>query len=99
LGINCLLADGSIFGAKAPVTNIWEKIEIPLSAFKTTAALLLPNPYPRFLPLQRFSNGAAQNLQISGAEFLQVLCERPAVQLEAEQTAAEFEIESIYLKK
>lgn len=33
------------------VNNSWEPIEIPLSSLKSGAALLLPRPYPGFLPL------------------------------------------------
>jgi len=50
VGINLVLADGNSYGARVEINNSWQEHQIPLSAFLINDALLLPNPYPRFLP-------------------------------------------------
>lgn len=42
---------GAAWVATVDVKSSWQPVEIPLSSLQPSAALLLPRPYPGFLPL------------------------------------------------
>ena len=49
IGVKLLMSDGKSFAAKVKISAEWQEKIIPLSAFRGGPALLLPDPYPRFL--------------------------------------------------
>lgn len=53
IGIVFVLADGTCYGADAEIKKDWQVTEIPLSAFRSRSALMLPDSYPLFLPKVR----------------------------------------------
>ena len=63
--------DASAYGASANFTDQFKNIEIPLSAFKPDSSLLLPRPYPGFLPLW-FKASSFSGLNISKLDKLQL---------------------------
>jgi len=63
--------DASGYGASAGLTDQFKSIEIPLSAFQPDSSLLLPRPYPDFLPLW-FKASSFSGLNISKLDKLQV---------------------------
>jgi hypothetical protein len=51
LRIALIQTNASAYAAKAELNNEWKTIEMPLSDLKPDSCLLLPRPYPGFLPL------------------------------------------------
>lgn len=65
--------DGMSFSANMDAGNEWTNSTIPFSALQPDSCLLLPRPYPGFLPLW-FRAGAAGSFYLPDAEKLQVIC-------------------------
>jgi hypothetical protein len=63
--------DAVAFGTTITLNNELQEIEIPFSALKQDSALLLPRPYPGFLPLW-FKAGTTAAFNIADAEKLQI---------------------------
>jgi len=42
--------DGTVWGAPIALTDTWEEVTIPLSTLRRVPLVLLPRPYPQFLP-------------------------------------------------
>jgi hypothetical protein len=83
--IGLLTANGLFFAAEGVLSNQFTTIEIPLSSLKPDSQILLPRPYPGFLPLYG-QTASAQSFKLATAESLQLT------------TNSRLEIESIYLK-
>jgi hypothetical protein len=49
IGIHFVMSDGKSFASKVKISTEWQECRVPLSAFHGGPALLLPDPYPRFL--------------------------------------------------
>ena len=92
-GVRVALIDqaGVTYTAQVPVDTIGKEISIPLSSFKIDASLLLPRPYPGFLPLW-FSASATHVLDISKLDKLEL-------SFTAVDKGASIDVESIYLSK
>ncbi len=63
--------DGSSYAVTIKLNNTFQNIVIPLSDFKKDSALLLPRPYPGFLPLH-FRANTGNLFNIVNAEKLEV---------------------------
>jgi hypothetical protein len=50
IGIHLLMGNGKSFAAKMEISKDWHERKIPISSFHSSAALVLPDFYPRFLP-------------------------------------------------
>ncbi len=64
-------SDASTYSASVDLTDQFKNIEIPLSSFKPDSSLLLPRPYPGFLPLW-FKASSFNGLNISKLDKLEV---------------------------
>lgn len=89
--ITLITKDAFAFSAEIKPTNQWTEIKIPINNLRTDSLLLLPRPYPGFLPLWFKANGTAA-FRIEDAEKLQVICI-------GEGKAAGLEVSSIWLEK
>jgi hypothetical protein len=69
----------------------WTEIKIPLSSLQSDSCLLLPRPFPGFLPLW-FKADATGNLNVADTEKLQIVCY-------GEGKPVDFEIASVWLEK
>jgi hypothetical protein len=63
--------DASAYAASVGLTDQFKNIEVPLSAFKPDSSLLLPRPYPGFLPLW-FKASSFSGLDISKLDKLEI---------------------------
>ena len=61
--------DASTYSASVDLASAFKNIEIPLSSFKPDSSLLLPRPYPGFLPLW-FKASSFSGLSISKLDKL-----------------------------
>ncbi|HEX8505648.1 MAG TPA: membrane or secreted protein, partial [Hymenobacter sp.] len=64
--------DAVAYAAPLPLTAEMQDVRIPLSAFQPAALLLVPRPYPGFLPLQHKAS-TTPGLKLPDAEVLQVV--------------------------
>jgi len=71
LKITLLNSDASAYSAPVELTDQFKNTEIPLSAFKPDSSLLLPRPYPGFLPLW-FKASSFGGLDISKLDKLEI---------------------------
>jgi len=63
--------DAAAHSAVVTLDNTFKDIEIPLSDFKADASILLPRPYPGFMPLW-FKASSAASLRLNNTEKLEV---------------------------
>jgi hypothetical protein len=80
------------FATTLSLTSEWKVLIIPLNSLKRSSFLLLPRPYPGFLPLRFTSTGTAP-LNIADAERLEITFGEGAT------TPLSIEVESIQLQK
>ncbi len=92
-----MTADASSLSSSITLTKEFEDIEVPLKSLSPDAALLLPRPYPGFLPLT-FTGAPTTNLDLLSAERLEITIgsDMRADQLSKPQG---LEVEGIWLKK
>ena len=83
--------DALCFSATINAGSEWSEIKIPLSSLQLDSSLLLPRPYPGFLPLW-FKANAAGSFSLPDAEKLQIVCY-------GEGKSADIEIASAWLEK
>ena len=84
-------------GADAYATTLslspeWKEIEIPFASLQRSSFLLLPRPYPGFLPL-RFTSPGSKQLNIADAERLEITFGEGAM------ATVSIEVESVRLEK
>ncbi|MFC7669793.1 hypothetical protein ACFQT0_22280 [Hymenobacter humi] len=70
--VTLMTKDAVAYSAPLPLGAELQDVRIPLSAFRPDALLLVPRPYPGFLPLQ-YQSGSKVELKLSEAEVLQVV--------------------------
>ncbi|QNH60957.1 cellulase family glycosylhydrolase [Hymenobacter sediminicola] len=87
--------DAEAYVADVDLPAEMQEVRVPLTAFRPGAQLLLPRPYPSFLPLSFQANGPVA-LPLAQAEVLQVLL-GPAAQSAADARPF-LDLESIYLR-
>jgi hypothetical protein len=83
--------DALNFSTIINATNQWTDIAIPLSSLQLDSCLILPRPYPGFLPLW-FKADATGRFNVQDAEKMQVICY-------GENKPADLEIASAWLEK
>ena len=89
--LTLMTSDAFAFSTDIKTGSQWTEIRIPLTSLRIDSMMLLPRPYPGFLPLWFKAAGEA-NFRIEDAEKLQLICI-------GEGKAAGLEIASIYLEK
>jgi hypothetical protein len=89
--LSLITNDALCFSAGINAGSEWSEIKIPLSSLQPDSFLLLPRPYPGFLPLW-FKADATANFNIVDAEKLQIICY-------GESKLADIEIASVWLEK
>jgi len=82
---------GVAYAAQVPIDTTAKEISIPLSMFKKDSSLLLPRPYPGFLPLW-FTAAGTHALAISKLDKLELL-------FTADEKGGSIDVETIYLSK
>ncbi len=92
-----ILNNGSSYAVYTKLNDTFQNIEIPLSDFKKDSALLLPRPYPGFLPLY-FKANTDSLFNIVNAEKLEVSFGYETPQIDPGKTRS-LEIGSVWLKK
>lgn len=70
--ITLVMRDATAFSARVILDTAFGEKAIPLEAFKASSFLLLPRPYPGFLPLW-FRTAAASPMRVSDVEKVQLL--------------------------
>jgi hypothetical protein len=88
--------DGSGYSAIVELTDQYQNIEIPLSAFKPDSRLLLPRPYPDFQPLW-FKAASFSGLNISKLDKLEATAGN-GLSADRYNKPFGFEIESVLLE-
>jgi hypothetical protein len=87
--------DAVSFAGMVTLSSDFRDIEIPVNSLQKDSLLLLPRPYPDFLPLW-FNPSGQQAFSLDGAERLQVTIDPGAM---GPGAAYGMEVESVWLKK
>jgi hypothetical protein len=91
--ITLITANADAYSTSVSLTQSWQEIQIPLTSLQKDDFLLLPRPYPGFLPL-KFKSSGATPFNILEAEKLEISFGDAAA-----STPMTIEVESVYLKK
>jgi hypothetical protein len=91
-------SNGSSMSAFITVTNTFQDIEIPLNTFISDGALLMPRPYPGFLPLVFKGPSSPGGLKLSEAEKIELTIGSGLSPSDLKQPYT-LDIECIWLKK
>jgi hypothetical protein len=94
VSLNLITAFGDAFSYIAFLDTSMKIIKLPLKNLVKGSNVLLPRPYPRFMPLH-FKSSSAKAFDITEAERLEVLFSSAG----KERKPTAIEIESIYLSK
>jgi len=89
--LSLITNDALCFSGNINATSEWMDIKIPLNSLQPDSFLLLPRPFPGFLPLW-FKSSATGNLNIADAEKMQIICY-------GEGKQADIEVAAIWLEK
>jgi hypothetical protein len=89
--VGLITNDALCFSTNIVTGNEWKEIRIPLSSLQPDSCLLLPRPYPGFLPLW-FKANTTGGFYLQDAEKIQVVCY-------GEGKPADLEIASAWLEK
>jgi hypothetical protein len=91
--------DGTVWGAAVDLTDTWAEVTMPLSTLRRVPLVLLPRPYPQFLPYF-FESAAAGHApdpaQLDGLQFSMSANLSSAATLEG---AHGFEVERVVLDR
>jgi hypothetical protein len=90
--ISLITTTADAYAASISLTSKWKKIELPFSSLQKSSFLLLPRPYPGFLPL-RFTSTGTTPFNIADAERLEITFGDGA------SSQISIEVESIQLQK
>ncbi|HYO23048.1 MAG TPA: membrane or secreted protein, partial [Flavisolibacter sp.] len=92
--LSLITTKADAFAAAVSLTTEWRDIEIPLTGLQKDSFLLLPRPYPGFLPL-RFSSNATSPLLLQDAERIEISFGEGVTS----SAPLSIEVASVYLKK
>ncbi|PAU95598.1 membrane or secreted protein [Aliifodinibius salipaludis] len=92
-----VLQDGTSYSAEIESSNEFETSKVPFSEFKQDPMMLLPRPYPTFLPLwfKAEVDGTLNPTDIEEIQFMFV----PADENEVVKENTSFAIESVWIEK
>jgi hypothetical protein len=91
-------ADALSYSGEITISDRFQEIALPLNGLAPDSALLLPRPYPGFLPLYFISTTKAVPFKLAEAERLQVVAGYDISPADLNKPFA-VEIESIWLEK
>lgn len=89
--------NGFAYSSVVMLTDTFRNIEIPFARFLPDSSLLLPRPYPGFIPLWSANTPDYSLLNFSDCERIQVVVE--AASLEESEKSVSIEVASIAAKK
>jgi hypothetical protein len=92
LKIALITAQADAWSVTVPLTREWKEIEIPLNSLQTDSFLLLPRPYPGFLPL-RFKPAVTRPWRVQEIEKIEFSF------INSTSNPAGLEVESVWLKR
>jgi hypothetical protein len=94
------LTDGNAVSVSAfiTLTDKFSDIEVPLNSLVVDSALLMPRPYPGFLPLWFKAGGSAQAFKLQDAEKIEMTIGQDIPAAEFKKPYG-FELQSIWLQK
>ncbi len=95
LELSLITTKADAYSISIPLSKEWKEIEIPLSSLQSDSFLLLPRPYPGFLPLYFKSTGTGP-LDITTAERIEISF---GANTPPGQEPVSIEVESVWLKK
>jgi hypothetical protein len=90
--ISLISTTADAYASSISLSKEWKEIEIPLSSLKKDSYLLLPRPYPGFLPL-RFTTAGNNPLNITEIEKLEITFG------DGHSSLVSIEVESVRLEK
>jgi hypothetical protein len=101
LGLVFLMSDGKSCGANVDLQPEWKEIEIPLSAFRTRSALMLPGSYPLFLPKtwNVDEEGRDSKVDLRLLQGMQIVVDPSSTRQTKHKKEIRFELVSIKLEK
>ena len=94
VNLSLITTDADAYGTSILLTKDWKEIEVPINSLQKVAFLLLPRPYPGFLPLT-FKSTGSKPLNIADTEKLEISF-GDGVQLSSVPVI--IEVESVWLK-
>ncbi len=92
--ISIITANADAYSTSISLAKDWTEIKVPLSSLQKDGFLLLPRPYPGFLPLT-FETASKKSLNILDVEKIEISFGEGIVS----QAPVSIEVESVYLKK
>jgi hypothetical protein len=92
--VSIITTDADAFSSSVTLTKEWNEIEIPLNSLQRDSFLLLPRPYPGFLPL-KFKSASTKPFAIADAEKLEFSF---GERVQSTKPIS-IEVESVWLKK
>ncbi len=92
--LSLITTDADAYTVTVSLTKEWKEIEIPLSSLQKDSFLLLPRPYPGFLPL-RFKKDEIKPFNIMDTERLEISFGEGI----KSSSPVSIEVESIWLEK
>jgi hypothetical protein len=95
--ITLINKDGFAFSSSVTLTNSFQDIEIPLTDLKPDSMMLLPRPYPEFMPLWFKAKGES-SFDLSEIEKVQVTIGTDVKESEFKRPF-NLEVQSIWLPK
>jgi hypothetical protein len=95
--ITLINKDAFAFSSSITLTNTFQNIEIPLTGFSPDSMLLLPRPYPGFMPLWFKATGTPL-FKLSEMEKIQVTVGNDVTSSEFKKPYS-LEVASIWLEK
>ncbi|MGB8191440.1 MAG: membrane or secreted protein [Chitinophagaceae bacterium] len=91
--LSLITVEADAYSSSVQLSKEWKEFEIPLSSLQADSFLLLPRPYPGFLPLY-FKAAGSRSLNIASLEKLEFSF--GDIQI---QNPVSIEVESVWLKK
>ncbi|MBC7887474.1 MAG: membrane or secreted protein [Ferruginibacter sp.] len=91
-------ADATSVSTFITLTNSFQDIEVPLNNLFADSALLLPRPYPPYLPLKFKGNGSVAGFKLSDAEKIEITIGSELLPIEFTKPYS-MEVETIWIQK
>ncbi len=92
-------ASGMAWGAEIALTDAWRDIAVPLSSLRRVPLVLLPRPFPEYLPYMLESAGEYAALNLAQLEGLQYSMDGDPAVAADESVPQGFEIERVTLDR
>ncbi len=90
---------GVAWGAEIVVTDTWQDVALPLSSLRRVPLVLLPRPFPEYLPYKLESAGEYTALNLAQLQGLQFAMDGDPAEAPDESVPQGFEIERVTLDR